>query len=285
MDSNRVGSVPMSSHSIGLDQVSFNRDGFNAGSSNPNQSNTTDSSQMPSDGLSAARLNPDQSKQMPSSGLSASRLNPDPASTSPFDQLDPLRTHPTSGLSLWDHSSSSQNKGDLASVVRQIENLNRYVTALEGKLVTRIDVCESDVTMASTQAVELATQYNEVSRNLSTVIQQVHKLRAEWDEWNGEEHQPQDQESPEEIFHDPAEQSTILVPSADQGTNQLDIHDRGFRSLIDLSPISQKREILTPPPTLIGGAEVNQRSLSEGFPKTVLAMAALKGTKRLYVQD
>ena len=43
---------------------------------------------MPSDGLSAARLNPDQSNQMPSSGLSASRLNPGSASTSPFDQLD-----------------------------------------------------------------------------------------------------------------------------------------------------------------------------------------------------
>ena len=149
---------------------------------------------MPSDGLSAAQLNPDHSKQMPSSGLSAARLNPEPASTSPFDQLDPLRTQPTSGLNLWDHSSSSQNKGDLDSVVRQIENLNRYVTALEGKLVTRIEVCEGDVTMASTQAVELATQYNEVSRNLSIVIQQVHKLRAEWDEWNDEEDKPQDQE-------------------------------------------------------------------------------------------
>ena len=91
----------MSSKSIGLDQVSFNRDGFNAGSSNPIQSNTTDSSQMPSDGLSAARLNPDYSKQMPSSGLSASRLNPEPASTSPFDQLDPLRTQSASGLNLW----------------------------------------------------------------------------------------------------------------------------------------------------------------------------------------
>ena len=129
---NQVGSMPMSSISIGLDQVSFNREGFNAGSSNPNQFNTTDSSQMPSDGLSAAQLNPDHSKQMPSSGLSAARLNPEPASTSPFDQLDPLRTQPTSGVNLWDHSSSSQNKGDLASVVRQIENLNRYVTALEG---------------------------------------------------------------------------------------------------------------------------------------------------------
>ena len=99
----------------------------------------------------------------------AARRDPEPASTSPFDQLDPLRTQPTSGLNLWDHSSSSQNKGDLASVVRQIENLNRYVTALEGKLVTRIEVCEGDVTMAGTQAVELATQYmrcQEISRRL-----------------------------------------------------------------------------------------------------------------------
>ena len=138
---------------------------------------------------------------MPSSGLSASRLDPGSATTSPFDQLDPLRTHPTSGLSLRDPSTSAQNQTDLASVVKQIENLNRYVTALEGKLVTRIEVCEGDVTMAGTQAVELATQYNEVSKNLSTVIQQVHKLRAEWDEWNGEEDTHQDQESPEEIFH------------------------------------------------------------------------------------
>ena len=276
----------MSSNSVGLDQVSFNRDGFNAGSSNPNQSNTTDSSQIPSNGLSAARLDPDQSNQMPSSGLSASRLHPDQASTSPFDQLDPLRTHPNSGLSLWDPNSSSQNTGDLASVVKQIENLNRYVTALEGKLVARIEVCEGDVAMASNQAVELATQYNEASRNLSMAIQQVHQLRAEWDEWNGEETKPQDQESPEEIFHDPAEQPTILMPSADQVMNQSNLSDRGFRSLIDLSPIQQQREIVTPPPTVVGSVEANQRNLSEGFPKTVLTMAALKGTRRrLYVQD
>ena len=194
----------MSSNPIGLDQVSFNRDGFNAESSNPNQSNTTDSSQMPSGGLSAARLNPDQSNQMPSNGLSAARLNPDPASTSPFDQLDPLRTQSNPGLSLWDPNSSSQNKGDLTSVVKQIENLNRHVTTLEGRLVTRIEVCESDVNMASNQALELVAQYNEVSRNLSMAIQQVHKLRAEWDEWNGEETRPQDQENQDEIFHDPA---------------------------------------------------------------------------------
>ena len=62
---------------------------------------------------------------MPSSGLSASRPNPGSASTSPFDQLDPLRTHADSGLSLRDPNSSSQNKGDLASVVRQIENLKQ----------------------------------------------------------------------------------------------------------------------------------------------------------------
>ena len=91
--SNPIGSMPMSSNSISLDQISFNHDGFNAGSSNPKQSNTTDSGQMPSDGLSAARLNPDQSNRMPSNGLSVSRLNPGSASTSPFDQLDPLRTN------------------------------------------------------------------------------------------------------------------------------------------------------------------------------------------------
>ena len=266
MDSNQIGSIPMSSNSVGLDQISFNRDGFNAGSSNPNQSNTTDSSQMPS------------------SGLSAARLNPDPASTSPFDQLDPLRTHPTSGSSLWDRNLDPQDKGDLASVVRKIENLNRYVTALEGKLVTRIEVCESDVAMASNQAIELSTQYNEVTRNLSLAIKQVHKLKAEWDEWNGEEDQLQDQEKSEEIFHDPAEQSTLLVPSMDQ-ENQSSLQDRGLRSLIDLSPIQPQREIPTILPTLVGGIEDNQRNLSDGFPKTVLTMAALKGTRRLYVQD
>ena len=139
--------------------------------------------------------------------------------------------------------------------------------------------------MASNQAVGLATQYNEVSRNLSAAIQQVHKLRAEWNEWNGEEDKPQDQESPEEIFLDPAEQSTLLVPSVDQDMNQSNIQDRGLRSLIDLSPIQQQREVSTLLPTLVGGVERNQRSLSDGFPKTVLTMAALKGTRRLYVQD
>ena len=197
---------------------------------------------------------------MPSSGLSASRLNPGSATTSPFDQLDPLRTHPNSGLSLRDPSSSSQNQTDIASVVKQIENLNRHVTALEGKLVARIEVCEGDVAMASNQAVGLATQYNEVSRNLSAAIQQVHKLRAEWNEWNGEDDEPQDQDSPEEIFHDPAEQSTF--PSVDQGMNQSNIQDRGLRSLIDLSPIQPQREIPTLLPTLVGGVEENQRSLS-----------------------
>ena len=68
---------------------------------------------MPSDGVSAARLNPDHSNPMPSSGLSASRLNPGSASTSPFDQLDPLRTRPSSG-------SSPQNKEDLSSVVNKL---------------------------------------------------------------------------------------------------------------------------------------------------------------------
>ena len=153
------------------DQISFNRDGFNAMPSNPTQSNTTDSNQMPSNGLCAARPNPDHSNQMPSNGLSAARLNPDPASTSPFDQLDPLRTQSNYGLSPRDPSSRSQNPDDIASIVKQIANLNRYVTTLEGKLVTRIEVCESDVNMASNQALELVAQYNEVSRNLSMGIQ------------------------------------------------------------------------------------------------------------------
>ena len=92
MDSNQVGSMPMSSNSIGLDQIhSIAMDSVQ----DHLQSNTTDSSQMPSDGLTAAQLNPDQSNQMS-------------ASTSPFDQLDPLRTHPDSGLSLRDPNSSSQ---------------------------------------------------------------------------------------------------------------------------------------------------------------------------------
>ena len=67
--------------------------------------------------------------------------------------------------------------------------------------------------------------------------------------------------------------------------NQSNIQDRGLRSLIDLSPIQPQRDIPTLLPTLVGGVEGNQRSFSDGFPKTVLTMAALKGTRRLYVQD
>ena len=215
---------------------------------------------MPSDRLSAARLNPDHSNRMPSSGLSASRLNPGSASTSPFHQLDPLRTQPSS-------CSSSQNKEDLSSVVRQIENLNRYVTALQGKLVARVEVCEGDVAMASNQAVGLATQYNEVTRNLSAAIQQAHKLRAEWNELNGEEDKPQAHESLEEIFHDPAEQSTLLVPPGDQEVNQSNLQERSLRSLIDLSPIQPHREIPTLLPTVGGGIEESQRSRSEDSPR------------------
>ena len=116
-------------------------------------------------------------------------------------------------------------------------------------MAARIEVCEGDVAMASNQAVGLAAQYNEVSRNLSAAIQQAHKLRAEWNEWNGEDDKPQDQDSAEEIFHDPAEQSTLLVPSVNQDMNQSNIQDRGLRSLIDLSPIQPQREIPTILPT------------------------------------
>ena len=99
------------------------------------------------------------------------------------------------------------------------------------------------------------------------------------------EDKPQDQESPEEIFHDPAEQSTLLMPSVDQDMNQSNIQDRGLGSLIDLSPIQPQREVPALLPTLVGGVERSQRGLSDGLPKTVLTMAALKGTRRLYVQD
>ena len=64
-----------------------------------------------------------------------------------------------------------------------------------------------------------------------------------------------------------------------QDMNQSNIQDGGFRSLIDLSPIQPQREIPTLLPTLVGGVEGNQRSPSDGFPKTVLTMAALKGTR------
>ena len=67
--------------------------------------------------------------------------------------------------------------------------------------------------------------------------------------------------------------------------NQSNIQERGLRSLIDLSPIQPQREVPTPLPTLVRGVEVSQRNPSDGFPKTVLTMAALKGAERLYVQD
>ena len=152
--------------------------------------------------------------------------------------------------------------------------------------MTRIEVCESDVNMASSQAIELATQFNEVSQNLSGVIQQVHKLRADWNDWNGsdEETQQYDHENPEEIFHDPAEQPTVLVPAEDPVIQRSELQDRVFRSLIDLSPIQPQREIPTPP---TGGGVLSTplRSREEEYPATVLTMAALKGTRRLYVQD
>ena len=157
---------------------------------------------------------------------------------------------------------------------------------LEGKLVTRIEVCESDVNMASSQAIELATQFNEVSQKLSSVIQQVHKLRADLNDWNGndEETEQYDHQNQEEILHDPAEQSTMLVPAEDPVIERSDLQDRVFRSLIDLSPIQPQREIPTPP---TGGGVLSTplRGREEEFPATVLTMAALKGTRRLYVQD
>ena len=91
--------------------------------------------------------------------------------------------------------------------------------------------------MASNQALELVAQCNEVSRNLSMANQQAHKFRVEWDEWSGEETKPQDHEGQEEIFHDPAEQSTMMVPAEDPAIDRSGLQDRVFRSLIDLTPI------------------------------------------------
>ena len=88
---------------------------------------------------------------MPSSALSAAQLNLDPASASPFDQLDPLRTQSIPGLSPRDPGSKSEQPEDISSALRQITNLNRHVTALESNLVTRIEVCEGEVNMASNQ--------------------------------------------------------------------------------------------------------------------------------------
>ena len=86
---------------------------------------------------------------------------------------------------------------------------------MEGKLTTRIEAC-----MASNQAVGLASQYDEEARKLSLSIQRVHKLRVEGDEWNGEEDKLQRGGESGRDFSDLAEQSTQLVPSADNSMLQ-----------------------------------------------------------------
>ena len=167
----------------------------------------------------------------------------------------------------------------MSSVVRQVENLNKYVTLLERKVVTRIEVCEGDVGMANQQCLTLVDNYNDLAINLTNVIRQVHELRNEWKEWHEEEEDPQDQ-GEEEVFHDP-EQSTLLVPSREQSSQQ----DQVYRSLIDLTPIQRQREVATPPTTGSRVAETPPRHYVEGFASSALTMAALKGSKRTYVQD
>ena len=115
MDSNPFGSNPIDANPMGSDQISFNRDGPNTMPSNPIQSNAMDSNQMPS------------------GGLSAGRLNPNPASTSPFDQLNPLRTQSNLGADPRDPGLKSERVDDLSSAMKQIVNLNKYLTTLEGK--------------------------------------------------------------------------------------------------------------------------------------------------------
>ena len=68
----------------------------------------------------------------------------------------------------------------MSSVVKQIENIHRYVTLLEGNVVTRIEVCENDVNMMHQQCLALIDNYNDVARNLDHVIEQVHELKSEW---------------------------------------------------------------------------------------------------------
>ena len=70
--------------------------------------------------------------------------------------------------------------------------------------------------------------YSQVTQSVSQVIKQVHGLRQEWNVWNDEA--PLVQE--EEIFHDITDQSTLVVPSNDQSSQQEPIQ----RSLMDLTP-------------------------------------------------
>ena len=77
----------------------------------------------------------------------------------------------------------------------------------------------------------------------------------------------------------------MLVPVEDPVIQRSDLQDRVFRSLIDSSPIPHQREIPTPPPTGVGLAATPPKNYVEGFAVTTLTMAALKGTRRLYVQD
>ena len=77
----------------------------------------------------------------------------------------------------------------------------------------------------------------------------------------------------------------MIVPTEDSAIERSGLQDRVFRSLIDLTPIQHQREIPTPPPTGNGVVETPPRNYVEGFAVTTLTMAALKGAKRLYVQD
>ena len=94
-------------------------------------------------------------------------------------------------------------------------------------------------------------------------------MRAEWDEWNGIETRPQDHEGQEEIFHDPAEQSTMIVPTEDPVIERSGLQDRVFRSLIDLTPIQHQREVMTPTTTERRMAEAPPRHYVEGYAAAV----------------
>ena len=96
-----------------------------------------------------------------------------------------------------------------------------------------------------------------------------------------EEKSPHHEE--EEVFHDP-EEATLFVPLREQSSPQDQVY-QSLLDLTDLTPIQHQREVPTPPPTGSRVVETPPRNYVEGFANTTLTMAALKGSRRIYVQD
>ena len=182
---------------------------------------------------------------MPSSGLTPSRLIRNPASPSQVGNVDPALIQSNPGSTSTDDPgfTSMQThlvRGDMSSAMKQIEAINRYITVLESNTITSMDGCDEAINLVNQQCLELMGSYNEVTKNLSHVVKQVHGLRQEWNPCNDDE-TPLVQEE-EEVFHDITDQSTLVVPSNDQSGQQ----EPTQRSLMDLTPIQHQREVLTP---------------------------------------